>query len=280
MKRAILILAVAALGGCDTCDRPGTVAFYWRFVGAPIAGADPRFAPRGELGVPDDPRTVEDETGCAESLVDAVVLTVGGESFDIPYCASPENGVAGVLLEFTPGAADFRLDAYRGSTQTQLGDLVFSGGGTLRTDVCTDREELVDLFAVSPQPLVTFYDFEGQVPTSCTSGGQDIGNVNYWLVNPSNVTAASNCLNDRITAAGECAEAQLANLCDPVSFGFTTASLPLGRYRYAFVDATAAAPPNGVLLNACGVDVLHDGFPAFVDLAAPVGGVACTPTRF
>lgn len=264
MKRTIPILSLLSLlalgGGChSSCDTPGSVTWYWRFVGAPIAGTT---RVEGTFDV-DVPTTAIDETGCATAGVTEIDITVDGFTETVA-CAGP-NGVPGARLPgFLRGAYDWRVDAIRN------GVVAFTASGSTVARTCSDAPVDVDLRAVTPNDLVVYYDFNGQVPAACFGNGTAIANLDYELRDAANRTAATTCLASN---AGVCTS-QAANPCDPASFGFTILDLPVGGYSFAYLDAVDAA--GGVRLSACQAPVRHDGFPVFVNLTTVSGGNVCT----
>lgn len=262
MNRILLVpLALAlASAGCNSrsCDATD-LTFFWRFAGAPIAGQQ-RIA--GSFTAADN--------GCAAAGIDAqgIDVFIGGERFAFDCGDQNGNvGVPGVTFAGTlRGSYDWRIDAYRG------GQLAFSQSGTVDARSCGPVAVDADLQAVTPQPMVVYYDVNGQPPTGCFYT-VPIANVPFELRNGANQIVDASCVA-RNAQTGDCTT-EGTNACDAASLGFVTRSLPLGVYTMSFLELWDAA--GNPLATACNRQVVHDGLPTTVDLAASGGAFCAVP---
>jgi hypothetical protein len=267
MKRAILILAVAALGGCNLCDDPSTATFRWRFVDSRTG------APFGTLAA-DNPATAADETGCREAGIDTVCIEAGASGYQCFPCANA-NGLPAARIAPFARSFSWIVEGWLGNPFDAGAVFVFGAEGVNEVRSCSDTPIQVDLVASAPD-MVLYYDVNGQEPTSCTEVGTGII---LELVDGANrvvfETAARNARGEIIR--------QDPIPCDPGSFGFSIPNVPAGVYGLSFIQAVVPDPaaPLGVAstFEACGVVVehFHDTVGnVFVNLeTAPV--LACGP---
>jgi hypothetical protein len=262
MNRTLLLLAALALApGCygSSCSEPGTVTFYWRFVGAAGTVA-------GTFDV-DNPSTGIDESGCTiggVSHVDSIEITVDGTTETV-FCTG-DNGVPGARLPgFLRGSHPWRIDAIRSN------QVVFTASGTADTRTCGDTQVLVDLAAVTPSDLVVYYDVNNQPPSGCRVGGVPITQVSFELRDSVNRIVDSSCASRSPPVTGACTQ-ETANACDPTSLGFTVPSLALGNYVMNYLELwdTTQRP----MAQVCDASFVHEGFPVFLNLA-PSNGQFC-----
>lgn len=269
MKRTLLVLAILALGGgCgSSCDTPGTITFYWQFAG-------PSGRVVGTFDVDDATTPFPDDSCFVDGVpfVDTIDITVDGITETV-NCSGPNRVPGARLPGFFRGAHAWTIDAFRGS------QLVFTGSGSTSARTCNDSQELVTLQAVTPQDLVVYYDVNGAQPDGCGVGGIGIANVVYQLRNGANRIADSSCIGN-FDSAGVCSqEGSLA--CDPLSLGFTSSrALPLGPYTMSYLELNGLAstvPLAAICGSQPGAQFVHDGFPVFLNLTAPVASACPAP---
>jgi hypothetical protein len=252
MKRAILLLATAALGmtGCYSRRDPGTMTFYWNF--------------RNAQGVVTGDFT-QSTTGCDVAGVDSIDVIIDNGTFQAT-CVGP-NGVPGVQLQqFLPGAYPFTVQGRRGGAQ---GEVVFTVSGTANADYNVDSQVTVTLDALSPQSFVLFYDVNLIAPTNCVFNGQPAAGIVYRLEDPTGTSVIST--TEVLLPNGTTGQQPVA--CDPVSLGLSIPNVPLGAYRLRYFQAINAAGVS--IAQTCLTPVSHTGFPAIVNLTAPVPGTVC-----
>jgi hypothetical protein len=240
MRRAILLLATfgLALSGCSRRNDPGSLTFYWSFqdAGGAIAGD---FTVRNP--------------GCDIAGVDSVDITVGGVT-STENCVQ-SNGAPGVTITgFLQGPIQYGVDGFRGNER------VFTTSGVVNARSNADVSTDLTLTPIDPQSLVVDFNVlntTGTTSTQCVFNGQPIVGLLYELQD-----ASGNIVSSTDVPGSGGTVKQPIN-CDPNTFGFSIAGVPLGNYRLRYLTAVSAV---GGVVQVCSQPIFHGGFPAVVQL--------------
>jgi hypothetical protein len=271
MKRTLLVLAILALGGgChSSCDTPGTITYYWQFV-----GSDGHVV--GNFDV-DGSTTPVPNSSCFVNgvpFVDNIQITVDGTFEEVP-CSGPNQVPGARLPGFLSGNHTWTIDGVRGSGANAV--VLFTASGTTPAHTCNDTPVFVPLQAVSPADLVVYYDVNGKPPTGCQIGGVPITHVAYEIRNPANQIVDSSCAARTPPVTGACQSEKTASVCDPNSLGFVSTSvLPLGNYLMNYLElwqgtGLQVSPLAQICASDNGAQFVHNGFPVFLNLSVSSG---------
>ena len=248
MRRAnphLLMLSLSWLAGGCTSRHDRTVTFYWNFrdASSQLAG-----------------NFTNDNPGCDLAGVDTVEIAIGGTTYSSPCVSS--NGSPGLV------AGGLAARSYPFSAQAlRNGEVVFSATGV--ADASGQLDSLVDvtLDALNPQSFVVFYNVAataGTTSATCVFNGVPISGIIYRLEDGSGNPIST---TEIVFPGG--APGQQPVACDPASFGFVIPDLPLGSYRFRYLSAIRA--DGAAVVQVCGYNVFHGGFPVVVPLTTAVG---------